>query len=102
MSINDYKNIPGNPCIMSDTDSAILPNPLPNNLIGEEIGQMKLEHEIAEGIFIRKNLYCIKTSTNQIIIKSSGVDSSRLNYSLFVKLLNGETLTIERTNFNVD
>jgi hypothetical protein len=25
MIINDYKNIPGNPCIMSDTESAVLP-----------------------------------------------------------------------------
>lgn len=63
---------------------------------------MKLEHEIVEGIYIRKKFYCIKTSDNQTIIKASGVDSSRLNYDSFVKLLNGETVTIERINFNVD
>lgn len=100
--INEYKNIPGNPCIMSDTDSVVLTHPLPNNSIGKDLGLMKLEHEIVEGLIIRKNLYCIKTSDNQVIIKSSGVDSSRLNYDSFVKLINGETLTIERTHFNVD
>jgi hypothetical protein len=44
--INEYKNIPGNPCIMSDTDSVVLPKPLPDYLVGNEIGQMKLVHEI--------------------------------------------------------
>jgi len=100
--INEYKNIPGNPCIMSDTDSAVLPYPLPQHLVGKEIGQMKLEQVITEGIFIKKKLYYIKNSNNQEIIKASGIDSSNLNYSLINKLLQGETITIERTNFNVE
>lgn len=100
--INEYKNIPGNPCIMSDTDSAVLPYPLPDNLIGGEIGQMKLVCKIKQGIFIKKKFYYILTSENKEIIKSSGIDSSRLNYESFVKLLNGESVTIERTNFNVN
>jgi len=100
--INDYKNIPGNPCIMSDTDSAILPKPLSKHLVGKGLGQMKLEHEITEGIFIRKKLYAIKNSNNQVIIKASGVDSSHLNYSLFETLLSGQSVEIERTNFNVE
>jgi hypothetical protein len=100
--INEYKNIPGNPCIMSDTDSAVLPYPLQDHLVGTGLGQMKLENKIKKGIFIRKKLYCIIDSDNQEIIKSSGIDSSHLNYNLFVKLLKGESLTIERTNFNVD
>jgi len=100
--INDYKNIPGNPCVMSDTDSAVLPYPLPLNLVGKGLGQMKLVSKINEGILIRKKLYCIIDSNNQEIIKSSGVASSRLNYESFKKLLNGESIVIERTNFNVD
>lgn len=102
MIINDYKNITGNPCIMSDTDSAVLPKPLPRYLVGKEIGQMKLEHIIELGIFIRKKLYYIKNSNNLEIIKASGVNSSHLNYNLFLNLLKGETITIERTNFNVE
>ena len=100
--INDYKNIPGNPCIMSDTDSAILPKPLPNHLVSKELGKMKLENKINKGIFIRKKLYCILNSNNQITIRSSGVDSSRLNYNSFIKLLKGESLTIEKKTFNVE
>jgi len=55
MLINDYKNIPGNPCIMSDTDSAALPYPLPSHLVGDGLGQMKLVHKIKKGIFVKKN-----------------------------------------------
>jgi len=73
---------------MSDTDSVVLTKPLPNYLIGKGLGQMKLEHEITEGIFLRKKFYRILNSDNQEIIKSSGLDSSKLNYTLFFKLLN--------------
>jgi len=100
--INEYKNIPGNTCIMSDTDSVVLTKPLPNNLISKELGKIKLEQEIKEGIFIKKKLYCILNSQNQEIIKSSGLDSSKLNYNSFINLLNGESVEIEITNFNLD
>jgi len=43
-SINIYKNIPDNIAIASNTDSLILSKPLPNELIGTELGQWKLEH----------------------------------------------------------
>ncbi len=62
--INEYKNIPGNPCIMSDTDSVVLTKPLPNKLIGDNIGLMKLVHNVKKGIFIRKKLYCLIDSDN--------------------------------------
>ena len=96
--INEFKNIPGNICIMSDTDSAILTKPLPNYLVGKELGQMKLVHEIKQGIFIKKKLYYILDNNNQELIKASGLDSSKLNYNSFLNLLNGETIKIERTD----
>jgi len=99
--INDYKNILGNPCIMSDTDSIVLTKPLPEELIGKELGQMKLEYEIKKAIFIRKKLYYILTPNDQVIIKASGIDSSKLNYELFLDLLNGKSIQIERINFKV-
>jgi hypothetical protein len=100
--INEYKNIPGNPCIMSDTDSAILPKPLPKQLVGKGLGQMKLENKIIEGIFIRKKLYYLKNSENKEVIKSSGIDSSHLNYNLFLNLLNGQSIEVSRKTFNVE
>ncbi len=87
---------------MSDTDSVVLPYPLPEHWIGVDLGQLKLEHQIAEGIFLKKKFYYIKDSNNKEIIKSSGIDSTRLNYESFIKLLQGETIFIERTTFNVE
>ena len=77
ISINEFKNIPGNPCIMSDTDSAVLPYPLPDHLVGNELGQMKLEHKVKSGIFIRKKLYALIDDKNNEIIKSSGIDPDK-------------------------
>jgi len=100
--INEYKNIPGNPCIMSDTDSVVLTKPLSDKLVGRGLGQMKLEHEIKKGIFIRKKLYFILGNNNQEIIKASGLDSNKLNYNSFLILLQGEPIEIDKTSFNLD
>jgi hypothetical protein len=100
--INDYKNIPGNLCVMSDTDSVVLTKPLPDYLLGPELGQLRLEYEVAKGIFIRKNLYCIVDSKNKNIVKASGVDSSNLDLNSFINLLEGKSIEIERTSFNVE
>jgi len=101
MSINKYKNIPGNPCIMSDTDSVVLSKELPLNIIGKELGQMKLEHQIEEGIFIRKKLYALKSINNEVVIKSSGVKPTSLNYDKFKLLLSGESVKTEGLSFQV-
>jgi len=86
---------------MSDTDSIVLTKPLPEELVGKELGQMKLEYEIKKAIFIRKKLYYILTPDDQVIIKASGIDSGKLNYDLFLDLLNGESVQIEKINFKV-
>jgi len=101
MSINKFKNIPGNPCVYSDTDSVVLPYKLPDFCIGKELGQMKLEHEIKEGIFIRKKLYSLKNMNNQVTIKSSGVKITSLNYDKFKLLLAGNSVKTEGLSFNV-
>ena len=101
ISINKFKNIPANPCIYSDTDSVVLTKPLNNIFIGKELGQMKLEHQIEEGIFIRKKLYALKTNINTIFIKSSGVKPSSLNYDNFKDLLRGNSVKCEALSFQV-
>jgi len=102
ISINEYKNIQGNQCIISDTDSAVLQYPLPDHLVGREFGQMKLVNEIKRGIFIRKKLYSILDKNDQEIIKSSGVDSTKLNYNSFLSLLNGESVIVPRISFKIN
>ena len=100
--INEFKIIPGNPCIMSDTDSVVLSKPLNPDFIGKELGQMKLEHEIKKGIFLRKKLYYILNIKDQEVIKASGLDSSKLNYNSFINLLNGESVEISGSSFKVN
>ena len=101
MSINKFKNIPGNPCIYSDTDSVVLPKTLPLNIIGKELGQMKLEHQIEKGIFIRKKLYAIIDNMGNLTVKSSGVKSSTLNFEKFKLLLDGHSVICKSLSFEV-
>ena len=101
MSINNFKNIPGNPCVYSDTDSVVLTKPLQFNTIGKELGQMKLEHEIKQGIFIRKKLYAIIDNKGNEIIKSSGVNTSALNFDKFKLLLIGNSIKCTALSFKV-
>jgi len=102
MSIKTFQVILAAYRNMSDTDSAVLTKPLPDYLVGKELGQMKLVHKIKQGIFLRKKFYYILDSDNKENIKSSGMDSSKLDYTSFIKLLNGQSIEIERTNFNVE
>lgn len=100
-SITKYKNIPGNPCVMSDTYSVVLKNPQNISYIRKELGQIKLEYLISEGIFIRKKLYALKTNDDKEIIKASGVKASKLIYNKLKLLLAGITVHKEGKSFNV-
>ena len=63
---------------------------------------MKLEHEIKHGIFIRKILYALKTSTDKIVIKASGANKKYLTFDNFVDLLNGKTVKTSKLSFEVN
>jgi hypothetical protein len=56
----DFKNIPGNPCYYSDTDSIFLKEKLNEEFIGSEMGQFKLEYEIDRSYFIAPKVYYVK------------------------------------------
>jgi hypothetical protein len=62
----------------SDTDSIVTDISLDSELIGGNIGQFKLEHPIKEGWFISNKTYCIIDDTDNVIIKSKGVDPKSL------------------------
>ena len=49
--INHYKCIPDNTLFYSDTDSVVLQNPIPDNLVNNELGGMKLEYKVKRGVF---------------------------------------------------
>jgi len=79
MSINKHKNIDGNLCVYSNTDSVIFTKPLDPMFRFFEIGQFKLEQIITKAIFIRTKLYAFYSDSKKLIIKSSGVKPSKLN-----------------------
>lgn len=79
--ISVYKNIPNNPMVYSDTDSVILPKPLSKDVVGKELGKMKLENIIKEGIFIGKKLYAYKNNRDEVIIASAGINNESLNWN---------------------
>lgn len=52
-----FKNNPNYNLYYSDTDSIVIDKPLPENQVGKEIGKMKLENVLSEGVFIAPKVY---------------------------------------------
>ena len=62
----------------SDTDSAIIDRSLPEQLVGNELGQLKLEYEIGNAVFIAPKVYGFVTTNGETVIKVKGL--SPANY----------------------
>jgi hypothetical protein len=100
ISMMKFKNIPNNKCLYSDTDSAVLENPLsPSFVDSNKLGMMKLEHVITEGYFISKKVYGFKNSIGETIIKSKGIEKGVLDLDKFILLSKGEDITVQTTVF---
>jgi hypothetical protein len=74
-----------------DTDSMAIKGNLPSDLIGNNLGQFKLEHEIKHAYFISPKLYALKTSKDEIIIKAKGI-GNKLDFSQFETLINNSSI----------
>ena len=71
-----FKNNPLFKLYYSDTDSAFIDVDLKkinSNLIGDELGDWKLENIFEEAAFIAPKVYGGITIDNQVVIKSKGV-----------------------------
>lgn len=75
----------------TDTDSIVTDIKLDDNLVGKDIGQFKLVHEIEEAYFISNKSYALKTSDGKTIIKSKGFTN--------VKTLDGKTKYLSFEDF---
>lgn len=98
MRLNEFVNLSDNPCFYTDTDSVILQNPLPENMVGRGLGQMKLEHIIRQGIIIAPKTYALKTQDGNLITRAKGL-SIKMTWENYQALLHGETLTFNQTKF---
>jgi hypothetical protein len=74
----------------SDTDSIVTDIALPDNLVGNELGQFKLEYKLKEAYFISSKTYCLVLEEEHItkknkgtVIKSKGVFENSLSLKDF-------------------
>jgi len=78
----------------SDTDSIVIDRELPQELISStELGLMKLEHIITEGIFVMPKVYYLRTDSGEEVFKCKGY-SGRLTREQYLELLEEESLNL--------
>jgi len=70
-----FKNNPDFKLYYSDTDSIVIDSPLPDEMIGNKLGQLKLEHKIKRAVFLAPKVYGIEDENGEITIKIKGVTS---------------------------
>ena len=104
VTLNRYKNIPGNKYLGGDTDSVIMQKPLPSEFVGKELGMMKFEDDIPFGLYADKKLYYAINTKGEENIKSRGVgkDFNRkdiLKLPHFLLMLAGHVVTVNKTKF---
>ena len=69
-----FKNSTNFNLYYSDTDSAVIDSQLPSNMIGNGLGQMKLEHIINKAIFLAPKVYGLADVDGNEIIKVKGIN----------------------------
>ena len=77
----------------TDTDSLVTNIPLDKTMVGNQIGQFKLEHRVQEGYFMSSKTYCLLLENGQTIIKAKGILNSSLTLEDFKKLYKGEIIS---------
>ena len=73
-----FKNNPNFKLYNSDTDNIVINKPLPNDLIGEGLGLMKLEHVITKAVFLAPKVYGLLEENGNEIIKAKGLKKSTI------------------------
>lgn len=80
-----YQFIGRDDCFYTDTDSAVLQNPLPQELVDPTVlGCLKLEHELESGLFLAAKSYVLNPKhSDKPIIKNKGIASSHATVDWF-------------------
>lgn len=61
-----------------DTDSIVTDILLPDNLLGNKLGQFKLEHVLLKGYFLSSKTYCLNLEDGKEVIKAKGIKTNTL------------------------
>lgn len=75
----------------SDTDSLVLDCPLPDHMVGDKLGQFKLEYIISEGVFLAPKTYALRLDNRKVIIKNKGYMKDDINLDHLKALLNKDS-----------
>lgn len=73
MIMSKVKNSEDFDIYYTDTDSVIINQPLPSEMVGSSLGQFKLEHEITRAVFLAPKVYGFVTTEGHEIVKIKGV-----------------------------
>lgn len=100
-----YKYISRPDCYYTDTDSAILGSPLPEEEVSStELGKLKLEHIVKRGIFLASKSYLLLTQDGGNILKHKGPAKHSVDETWFESQYADPSLTKQITvvdNFRV-
>jgi hypothetical protein len=89
VSINKYKNMAAKNLYYTDTDSLILEQKLPSDIIGTDLGKWKLEADLIKGIFVRSKLYMYEDLTGNVQKVAAAVNAKELSYQIYLDLSKG-------------
>jgi hypothetical protein len=74
-----------------DTDSIVVNQVIPEELIGNKLGLFKLEQEVEQAYFISPKLYALKTISGKLMVKAKGI-GSKLEFKQFETLIKNEAI----------
>jgi len=94
--------MPGYTVYYSDTDSIVLNRPLPNSFVGNELGQMKLEHLVLKGVFLGPKFYAINSIPKGFIIKVRGLSEIHFTIDHMISLLTDSSFLTSQTIWQRD
>ena len=86
--MSGVKNNPEIKVYYTDTDSIITNKPLKNSLVGNLLGQFKLECVIDKAVFLAPKVYGLITESGEQIIKIKGLTKDAVKDISFNELLN--------------
>ncbi|OAX31150.1 hypothetical protein K503DRAFT_704144, partial [Rhizopogon vinicolor AM-OR11-026] len=86
--MSNFKNNPKYSLYYTDTDSIFVDKKLEDALVGDKLGQFKLECNIQEAVFLAPKIYAYKTEDSHFICKVKGYkDSSSISFDNMKELL---------------
>ncbi len=96
MGLTSHMMDPNNAVFYHDTDSIVVQKPRSADVVGVELGQMKREYRIEEGIFAGPKRYSRRTEEGKEVVKAKGYGSKGLKFQAFKGLREGEKRHLEK------